>query len=137
MTLISQRMAMSSHNGKFFRNRDFRFKIRFRPLWIDYDQKNFFDQKFLSLPFFRPKMAKIRDFLKDSWSKIFLIGIDSEWSETYFKTKISISKKISILTCHSHFFEKLVHKSKKLQRQKISVENLFGRIRFRLVQNVL
>ena len=29
------------------------------------------------------------------FEKNFLVGIDSEWSKTYFKTKISISKKIS------------------------------------------
>ena len=27
---------------------------------------------------------------KNFWSKFFLVGIDSEWSKTYFKTKISI-----------------------------------------------
>ena len=35
-----------------FRFRDFRFKIRFKTLWIDSDQKIFFDQNFLTLPFF-------------------------------------------------------------------------------------
>ena len=50
--------------GKKFRNRDFRFWIRFGPFWIDSDPKKIFDQNFLSLPFFRPKMAKIWGFLK-------------------------------------------------------------------------
>ena len=40
-------------HGKNFRFRDFRFKIRFKPFWIDSDQKIFFDQNFLPLSFFR------------------------------------------------------------------------------------
>ena len=38
--------------GKNFRFRDFRFKIRFKPFWIDSDQKKFLDQHFLTWPFF-------------------------------------------------------------------------------------
>ena len=45
---IFRKKAMSSHNGEFFRNQDFRFEIRFGSFGIDSDQKNFFDQNFLS-----------------------------------------------------------------------------------------
>ena len=38
---------------KNFRFWDFRLKIRFKLFWIDSDQKNFFDQNFLPLSFFR------------------------------------------------------------------------------------
>ena len=40
--------------GKNFRNRDFCFKTRFGPFWIDFDQKKF-STKNLSSPFFRPE----------------------------------------------------------------------------------
>ena len=38
--------------GKNFQNRNFHFKIRFEPFWIDSEQKNFFE-----------KISKIFDFL--------------------------------------------------------------------------
>ena len=41
------------------------------------------------------KMAKTKIF-----GRFFLVGIDSEWSKTCFKTKISISKNFPIMTFH-------------------------------------
>ena len=48
--------------GNFFRNRDFRFKLRFEPFSIDFDQKNSFDQNFCLCHSFWPKIAKYRGF---------------------------------------------------------------------------
>ena len=70
-TPFFEKMAMSSHNGKNFRFRDFRFKIRFGPFWIDYDQKKNFGQKFLSLPFFDQKWPKIEVFWRFLVEKFF------------------------------------------------------------------
>ena len=39
------------YTGKNFRFWDFCFKIRFKAFWIDSDQKNFFDQIFLTVIF--------------------------------------------------------------------------------------
>ena len=64
MTFIFQKKWLSpekSHNGIFFRNWDFNFEIRFKPFWIDSDQKNI-DQQFVSLPFFGPKWPKLEFF---------------------------------------------------------------------------
>ena len=58
--------------------------------------KNFVEKKF-----FGPKIFKKSNFWAKNgekcqsqkfWSKIFLVGIDSECLETYFKTNISKSK---------------------------------------------
>ena len=46
--LIFEKMAMSSHNGKYFPNRSFRFKIRFGPFWIDSDQNKNRHRRLLS-----------------------------------------------------------------------------------------
>ena len=57
-------------------------------------KKIFFDQKStenLIFGHFGSKNVKDKNF----WSKIFLVEIDSEWSNTYFETKISISKILS------------------------------------------
>ena len=94
-------------------------------------------QKFFSKKiFFRPKIFKKPLFLaifgrkngkdKNFWSKIFF------WSESIqngpkriLKRKSRFRKFFPIVTCLSHFFEKLGHRSKKWQRQKFLVEKFF------------
>ena len=68
---------------------------------------------------------------KNLVEKNVLVGIDSEYLETYFKTKISKSKVFPITKFFlglSRFLAKIV---KKWQSQKFLVENFFGRNQFR------
>ena len=54
-TILAKKRLSQRKNivcGKNFRFRDFRFKTRFKIFWIDSDQKTFFDQNFLTEPFF-------------------------------------------------------------------------------------
>ena len=79
-------------------------------------------------------MAKNDPKNRKFFEKKFLVEIDLEWFKTCFKTKISILKVCPIKIFFRDiavFFEKLVTKKSKLFRKKI-----FGRNRFRMVQNV-
>ena len=51
--------------------------------------------------FFEKLGHKSKKWLRQKFlvEKIFLVGIESEWSKTYFKTKISISKIFSHYNC--------------------------------------
>ena len=87
--------------------------------------KNFFDPKTSKNVIFGSKMVKNENF----WSKkIFLVGIDSECFETYFKTKIPKSKIFSRVKffCGTLFFSaKMTKIVEKWQSQKNLVEKFF------------
>ena len=115
--------------GKNFQNRDFRFKIRFRPSWIDSDQKIFFGQNFLSLLFLRPvilffeKMAMSSHNRKNFEIEIFDLKYVLDRSES-IPTKKNFSTKIFCL-CHS--FDLWPHFSKKWLSQVIMGKNFRNR----------
>ena len=74
------------------------------------------------------------------WSKKFFFGIDSECFETYFKMKISKSKKFSrvkIFRGTLSFFGQNDQNSEKMTKVKnFGRKIFFGRNRFRMFQNV-
>ena len=82
-------------------------RINFKILAIYIFWKKYFEQKF-------SKNLYIWPFLARKWPRkifwFFLVGIGSEWSKTYFKTKNSISNFFPIMTWHSHFFKKWGHR---------------------------
>ena len=63
-----------------------------------FEKKFFFGQEFSKNHFFDPFWSRKWQRQKFVVEKNFLVGIDSEWSKKYFKTEISISKKIPIMT---------------------------------------
>ena len=73
----------SIQNGS---KRILKWKFRF---WKFFPVEFFLDSRFFEKLGHRSKKWQRQKFLVE---KIFLVGIDSEWSKTYFKTKISISK---------------------------------------------
>ena len=87
--------------GKHFRNQDFCFKIRFGPFWINSDQK------FLSLPFFRPgtpffeKMAMSSHNGKNFEIEIFVLKYVLDHSESIPTQKKFLTK----IFCLCHFFD--------------------------------
>ena len=113
------RKTTKSHEKKFYRGkifwfRDFRFEIRFKPFWIDSDQKNFFDQNFLPLSFFhyfghfgrKTTKSHEKNFTREKIFdfEIFVLKYVSKHSES-IPTKKIFSTKIFWLC---HFFTILV-----------------------------
>ena len=99
---------------------------QFNPYEMGEKNSNFSSQKIQKIDFLVKKWPKMTKNSKifEIFS-IFLVGIDSEWSKIYFKTEISISKKIPIMFWHSHFFEKWGHKSKKWKDKNFWSKNFF------------
>ena len=101
---------------KNFRNRDFRFKIRFGPFWIDSDQKKIFDQKFLPLSFFRyfghfgRKTTKSheKNFTREKIFdfEIFVLKYVSKHSESIPKKKF-LTKNFQKFSFFGHFLLKM------------------------------
>ena len=92
-----------------------------------FSRVNFFSW---DLVVFRPKWLKKRknDQGKKFWSKIFLVGIDSECFETYFETKISKSKifsRVKFLFVGLCFFWPKWPNSEKLTKSKNFGRNVF------------
>ena len=83
--LAEKRLSPSKkfYTGKNVRFRDFRFKIRFKTFWIDSDQKNFFDQHFLTLPFFHYFGKKTTK----STKKKFVMGKNFRFRDFRFKIR--------------------------------------------------
>ena len=115
--------------GKIFRNRDFRFKIRFGPFWIDSDQKKFSTKNFCLCHFFDQKWPKIEVFWK-FWAK------KSFFQKKFFRLEIS-EKPLSLTILAKNSINLVSLQSLKDVRMRVIAQNDRNTILLKLVKKNL